>query len=178
VSASSAPLPSSSKPSPSPVVAKKKRLTVVIAVVSLSLMIGAVAYFLLHEETASVSEIANQPASVPLAPPPIEPVSPLPPIEPLPSLPLPPEPTPEPVDSVQLAPVPVPMSPAFRAWIDNVRITGVVSGSSPRAIINGRLVRPGDVVDASTGIVFEGVDIEQKQLIFRDRSGSIGNRSY
>jgi hypothetical protein len=70
------------------------------------------------------------------------------------------------------------VSPAFRAWIDGVRITGVLSGSSPRAIINGRLMRPGDMVDASAGIVFDRLDVEGKQLVFRDRSGVSASKSY
>ena len=69
-------------------------------------------------------------------------------------------------------------SPAFRAWTDDARITGVVSGASPRAIINGRLVRPGDVVDASTGIVFDGLDLERKTVVFRSREGAFTTKSY
>jgi hypothetical protein len=67
---------------------------------------------------------------------------------------------------------------ALRAWVDDVRITGVLSGSSPRAIINGRLVRPGDVVDASAGIVFDGVDLERKLVVFRNRVGMFASKSY
>lgn len=67
---------------------------------------------------------------------------------------------------------------AFRVWIDGVRISGVVLGESPRAIINGRLVRPGDVVDASEGIVFDGVDVERKQVVFRNRTGLFASKPY
>lgn len=67
---------------------------------------------------------------------------------------------------------------AFRAWLDEARISGVVSGTSPRAIINNRLVRPGDVVDASAGITFDSVDVEKKEVIFRSRHGSVGGKSY
>ena len=70
------------------------------------------------------------------------------------------------------------VSPAFRAWIADLRITGVVSGASPRAIINGRLVRPGDVVDASLGITFDGLDVERKELVFRTRNGAFASKPY
>lgn len=76
------------------------------------------------------------------------------------------------------APVRLVMTPAFRAWIDEVRITGVVSGAAPRAIINGRLFRPGDMVDATAGITFESLDGERKQVMFRDDTGMLAGKGY
>jgi hypothetical protein len=70
------------------------------------------------------------------------------------------------------------VSAAFRAWTDDARITGVVSGTAPRAIINGRLVRPGDMVDAAQGIIFDGVDAERKLVVFRNREGVFTNKPY
>lgn len=67
---------------------------------------------------------------------------------------------------------------AFKAWIDDARITGVVVGNSPRAIINGRLVRPGDVVDGAQGIVFDGLDLERKEVVFRNGTGLFAGKAY
>ena len=67
---------------------------------------------------------------------------------------------------------------AFRTWVDGVQVSGVVSGSSPRAIINGRLVKMGDLVDSSQGIIFDGVDAERKELVFRTNTGLIGGKAY
>ncbi len=77
--------------------------------------------------------------------------------------------------AVNAAPV---VSPEFRLWTDGVRISGVASGSSPRAIINGRLVRPGDLIDTGEGIVFEGIDVEKKQVMFRNRAGAVAGKAY
>ena len=70
------------------------------------------------------------------------------------------------------------VSPAFRASLADLRITGVLSGASPRAILNGRLVRPGEVVDASLGITFDGLDVERKELVFRTRNGAFASKPY
>ena len=67
---------------------------------------------------------------------------------------------------------------AFRAWLAEVRIVGVVAGDSPRAIVNGRLVRPGDVVDASQGIIFDGLDLERKEVVFRTNGGLFAGKAY
>jgi hypothetical protein len=67
---------------------------------------------------------------------------------------------------------------AFRTWVDAVQISGVVSGSSPRAIINGRLVKMGDVIDPTQGIIFDGVDAEHKEVVFRTNNGLIGGKAY
>ena len=37
---------------------------------------------------------------------------------------------------------------------------------------------PGDVVDASAGIVFDGLDTERKLVVFRDRGGAFTNKPY
>jgi hypothetical protein len=89
--------------------------------------------------------------------------------------------------TVSEAPVPVRVAPsgpsaatvaAFRAWVDGVQISGVVSGRSPRAIINGRLVKMGDVIEPNQGIVFDGVDSERKEVVFRTNNGLIGGKGY
>ena len=65
-------------------------------------------------------------------------------------------------------------SAAFREFVANAKISGV---ADTRALINGRLVRIGEIVDPTLGIRFQAVDRETKQLIFRDFSGAqVGRR--
>jgi hypothetical protein len=58
-------------------------------------------------------------------------------------------------------------TPEFRAFIVNAR-----------AVINGRLVRAGEVVDAGIGITFDGLDSERRNLVFKDKSGAIVARRF
>ncbi len=67
-------------------------------------------------------------------------------------------------------------SPAFRSFVAALKITGFVGGSSPKALINGRLIHLGESVDSNLGIVFAGV--KNDQLQFKDRSGAIVTRRY
>jgi hypothetical protein len=69
-------------------------------------------------------------------------------------------------------------TPAFRSWVANVKVSSVFQSTPPRAFINGRLARAGDVVDSSLGIIFDGVDSEKHQLIFKDKSGATVARHY
>jgi hypothetical protein len=68
-------------------------------------------------------------------------------------------------------------SPAFRTWVANAKINGVL-GTPPRALINGRTVHAGQVVDETLGITFSGVDVSRHALVFRDRTGAIVRRGY
>lgn len=67
-------------------------------------------------------------------------------------------------------------SAAFRTFVANLSVKGVVGGSSPKALINGRLIRVGDVVDSNLGITFAGVS--DNQLVFKDHSGATVMRRY
>jgi hypothetical protein len=58
----------------------------------------------------------------------------------------------------------------FRSFVANAKVSGVFQGKPSRAVINGRLVRVGEVVDATLGITFEGVDSQGRNLVFKDRS--------
>lgn len=156
---------------------KKKRPLLLGGIAGVVLLAAGGAFFLLQQDSV-------EPVTAPLPPqanaiPPADPAAaerkppsfaPLPP---------PPQPfasaTPKPQPTVPLKPV---VTPAFRAWTEDARVTGVVSGETPRAIINGRLVRPGDVVDAATGIIFEGLDTERKLVVFRSREGAFTNKPY
>jgi hypothetical protein len=71
---------------------------------------------------------------------------------------------------------------AFRAFIAGAKIPSVIGGSAggpaAKATINGRVVRAGDSVDAGLGIVLESIDVTQRQLVFRDKTGAIVVRRY
>lgn len=91
----------------------------------------------------------------------------------------------EPVSSVEpeaapekAMPAELQPSPAFRAWVSGAVISGVREGSSPRAFINGILVKQGDVLDHGFGIVFDGVDAERNLVIFKDNTGAIVGKRY
>ena len=69
-------------------------------------------------------------------------------------------------------------SPAFRTFVANVKITGVIQGTPAKIILNSRLARAGDVVDSALGVVFASIDSEKKQLVFKDKSGAVVTRKY
>ena len=69
-------------------------------------------------------------------------------------------------------------TPAFRAFVANAKIPGVFPGDSPRAMINNRLTRVGDIVDSALGITFDGVDADKRQIIFKDKTGATVTRRY
>lgn len=62
---------------------------------------------------------------------------------------------------------------AFRSFVSNAKISGVVWSAKPVAFINGRLARVGDTVEPNLGIIFDGVDREKMQIIFKDKSGAV-----
>jgi cytoskeletal protein RodZ len=63
-------------------------------------------------------------------------------------------------------------SPAFRSWVADARVSGVFQGTPARILINGRTVTAGELVDASLGVTFEGIDASTKSLLFRDQTGA------
>ncbi len=67
-------------------------------------------------------------------------------------------------------------SAAFRTFIANLRVTGLVGGVTPKAFINGRVIRVGETVDSNLGITFEG--LSANQLVFKDKSGATVMRRY
>ncbi len=58
----------------------------------------------------------------------------------------------------------------FRGIVERFKITGVVQGAPVRAIIDGRLVKTGDLVDAKRDIRLVGQDVAARRLIFEDRN--------
>ena len=69
-------------------------------------------------------------------------------------------------------------SPAFRTFVTEARVTGVYQGSPPRAFINGHLVRVGQTVEEVLEITFDGIDSENRILLFVDRSGARVSKQY
>jgi len=69
-------------------------------------------------------------------------------------------------------------SPEFRAFVVNARLSGVFQGNPARAVLNGRLIRAGEVVDAGLGITFDGLDSERRNLVFKDQAGATVARRY
>lgn len=69
-------------------------------------------------------------------------------------------------------------TPAFRAWVGNLKVSSVIGGPAPKATINSRVIRVGEVVDGTLGVVLEGVDEGARQLIFKDKSGALLSRRY
>lgn len=84
-------------------------------------------------------------------------------------------PSPIPVEPEKVAPPP---SPAFRAWVDGLRISGVRAGASPRVFIERTAYSPGDLVNPQLGITFEGYNAETRKLSFKDRTGAVVERRH
>lgn len=82
-----------------------------------------------------------------------------------------PEPVPEPVEVA-----PPPPSVAFRAWVDNLRVSGVRTGSETRVFIGGQSYEAGEIVNPQLGITFESYNSETRRLIFRDKTGATVER--
>lgn len=69
-------------------------------------------------------------------------------------------------------------NPAFRAWVQNVRISGVRAGTSPRVFIERTAYAQGDLVNPQLGVVFDGYNPETRLLRFKDASGAIVERRH
>ncbi len=69
-------------------------------------------------------------------------------------------------------------SPEYIAFVEATRISGVFQGATPRALINGRTVRVGTLIDVGLGVYFHGLDTERRQVVFRDSRGLIIRKGY
>jgi hypothetical protein len=69
-------------------------------------------------------------------------------------------------------------SPAFRSLVANAKVSGVFQGNPPRIMLNGRLVRGGEIIDGGLNVTFDSIDAEKKMLIFKDKSGATVTRRY
>jgi hypothetical protein len=80
------------------------------------------------------------------------------------------DPAPPPVPP---GPPPIPKASArFLRYAEGIRVSGVYQGSPARALIDGRLVRQGEVVEPALGVKFSDIDAEAKQIILEDGSGA------
>jgi hypothetical protein len=89
--------------------------------------------------------------------------------------------------SVEVKPVPAPEPVVvprpepganFKAFVVNLKINGVFQGENARAMLNGKMYRLGEVVDAKLGIVFVRLEPEDKRIVFEDSRGAIMSRRY
>jgi outer membrane biosynthesis protein TonB len=69
-------------------------------------------------------------------------------------------------------PPPPPPSMAFRAWAENLRISGMRGGSNPRIFIGGTAYQKGDLVNPQMGIVFDDYIDATRTIVFKDKSGA------
>lgn len=69
-------------------------------------------------------------------------------------------------------------SPAFRSFVVNAAIRGVIGGQSPKALINDKLVPRGEYADSAQGIVLADINAAEKTLRFRDPTGATVTRRY
>jgi hypothetical protein len=63
-------------------------------------------------------------------------------------------------------------------FVQEAKVSGVSPGNPPRALINGRLVRGGALVEPALGIVFLGLDPTRRALIFRSAKGDVVRLEY
>jgi hypothetical protein len=69
-------------------------------------------------------------------------------------------------------------SPEFRDFVANANIGGVFQGTPARALINGRVVREGQVLDTVLGISFDRIDATKKIIYFKDATGAVVSKDY
>jgi len=69
-------------------------------------------------------------------------------------------------------------SSAFREYVANATIGGVYQGSPAKALINGTIVREGQVINGALGIAFERIDAGRKIIYFKDYTGAEVSKNY
>jgi hypothetical protein len=69
-------------------------------------------------------------------------------------------------------------SAAFREFVAGAAIGGVYQGSPSKALINGTIVREGQVIDSPLGIAFQRIDAEKKVIYFKDYTGAVVSKNY
>jgi hypothetical protein len=69
-------------------------------------------------------------------------------------------------------------SPAFRAFVAGASIGGVFQGTPSRALINGSIVREGQVIEGALGISFDRIDSVNKVIYFKDSTGAFVSKNY
>lgn len=76
------------------------------------------------------------------------------------------------------APPPPRVSASFQRFVAEMRISGVFQGEPARAMINGRTIREGDLVDPGLGIRFLGLDIDRRLVLLEEPSGAQAAKKY
>jgi len=56
--------------------------------------------------------------------------------------------------------------------VENLKISGVRGGATPRVFISGTSFQKGDLVNPQLGITFEGYSSETRMLVFKDQTGA------
>jgi hypothetical protein len=69
-------------------------------------------------------------------------------------------------------------SAAFRTFVAGASIGGVFQGTPSRALINGTIVREGQVIESSLGIAFDRIDSVNKVIYFKDSTGAVVSKNY
>ena len=70
-------------------------------------------------------------------------------------------------------PSPPPVAnPRFVHYAEGLNVSGVFQGSPARALVDGRLIRAGELIEPRLGVSFVGVDAETKHLILQDATGA------
>lgn len=82
----------------------------------------------------------------------------------------------EPAPTVVKPAAPPPPSVAFKAWVQNLKISGVRGGANPRVFIERTAYAPGDLVNPQLGVTFETYNAETRMLVFKDKSGATVER--
>ena len=69
-------------------------------------------------------------------------------------------------------------SAAFRTFVASCSVGGVFQGTPSRALINGTIVREGQIVESALSITFYRIDSVQKVIYFKDSSGAVVSKNY
>ncbi len=81
------------------------------------------------------------------------------------------------VNSTKIEAVPT-ASAQFRTFVADASIGGVFQGTPSRALINGSIVREGQVVSNALGITFDRIDAVKKVIYFKDETGAQVSKNY
>ena len=87
---------------------------------------------------------------------------------------------------VKPAPVPAPVAapPApsdlsrFHDAVAQLKVDGVVRGATPRAFIDGRFVKHGEIINRALGLRFVGVDPDEHMLLFTNADNVTFRKRY
>lgn len=69
-------------------------------------------------------------------------------------------------------------SPEYKAFISNLKVSGVFQGEHPRVLIGGRTYEVGETVNDDLGVVFAGIDANRELVLFKDHTGTILVKKY